>query len=135
MTNSRSRMRLVLALSSAVAILLGAAASSAQDAPAKPGEVVYDRLLPGMTHPKVVHQIEPDFSGRARRKKIQGTVTMSIIVTPDGKVRDAQVVNSLDKDLDKNALDCVAKWQFEPGTKDGQPVAMRMDVQINFHLY
>jgi hypothetical protein len=29
----------------------------------------------------------------------------------------------------------VSKWRFDPATKDGQPVAMRISVQVNFHLY
>jgi protein TonB len=106
-----------------------------QDAPQTPSEVVYTHTEKGMTFPKPVHQTEPEYADRPRRKKIQGTVLLSMIVNADGTVRDPQVTRSLDKDLDKKAVECVGKWKFDPATKDGQPVAMRLVVEINFHLY
>jgi protein TonB len=88
-----------------------------------------------MTHPKAIYQPNPEYADRPRRKKIQGNVMLSMIVNADGTVREPQVTQSLDKDLDKKALECVKKWKFEPATKDGQPVAMRVVVEVNFHLY
>ena len=76
-----------------------------------------------------------EYADRPRRKKIQGNVVLSIIVNADGTVRDPQVTQSLDKELDKKALECVSKWKFEPATKDGQPVAMHIVVEVNFRLY
>ena len=119
-----------------LALLLGASHLLAQGQPQNPSEVVYDHQAPGMTHPKPVYpQAIPDYADRPRRKKIQGNVLLSMIVNADGSTRDIQVKQSLDKDLDEKAVECVKKWKFEPATKDGQPVAMRMAVQVNFHLY
>jgi TonB family protein len=119
----------------ALAFLLGETSLPAQDAPQTPNEVVYERKMPGMTLPKAVYQPDPEYAERPRQKKLQGTVLLSMIVTSDGTVREPQVTRSLDKDLDQKALECVRKWKFEPATKDGQPVAYRIAVEISFHLY
>jgi TonB family protein len=107
----------------------------AQDSSQTPSEIVYERQGPGMTHPKAVYQPNPDYAERPRRKKLQGVVVLSMIVSADGTVRDPQVTQSLDKDLDKKAVECVKKWRYEPATKDGKPVAMRVAVEVDFRLY
>ena len=60
------------------------------------------------------------------RRKINGNVTLAMIVTAEGRVRDLKIVKSLDKDFDKQALNTVSTWRFEPGTKDGKPVAVHL---------
>jgi TonB family protein len=134
MTNPRSSLIFVVLLT-ALTFLLGGIALLAQDAPQNSSESVYKGQGPGMTPPKLVYQPNPEYADRPRRKKIQGSVVLSIIVNADGTVRDPQVTQSLDKDLDKKALECVSKWKFEPATKDGQPVAMHIAVEVNFRLY
>jgi TonB family protein len=134
MTNMRSRLTQTILLASALAFIPCATTLHAQDAQ-NPSEVVHNGQGPGMTPPKLVHQVQPEYADGPRRKKIQGTVTLSMIVSADGTVRDPQVTRSLDKDLDKKALECVSKWQFDPATKNGQPVATRIAVEVNFHLY
>jgi TonB family protein len=115
--------------------LAGTALPTQDDPPRKASEIVYEGTGKGMTHPNLVYHPNPEYSGKARLKKVQGTVGISMIVTAEGTVRDPVVTTSLDKDLDKKALECVSKWRLDPATKDGQPVAMRISVQVNFHLY
>jgi TonB family protein len=122
-------------LAIAINVPLAGAALCGQDPPQKPSGTVYEGIGKGMTHPNLVYHPNPEYADKARLKKIQGTVGISMIVTAEGTVRDSVVTTSLDKDLDKKALECVSKWRFDPATKDGQPVAMRISVQVNFHLY
>ena len=136
MTLACVRLTAWLAFASIVAFLsVPIALSAQQGAPQNPSEIVYTHSEKGMTVPKAVYQPAPEYADGPRRKKIQGAVLVSMIVNADGKVRDPQVLSSLDKDLDKKAVECVSKWKFNPATKDGQPVAMRLVVQVNFHLY
>jgi len=37
--------------------------------------------------------------------------------------------------LDEKALETIRTWRFEPGRKGGQPVAVQVDVEVNFRLY
>ena len=50
-----------------------------------------------------------------------------------GEPKDVHVVKSLEKDVDQSAVDAVQKWRFEPARKDGQPVAVKVSVEIRFH--
>jgi outer membrane biosynthesis protein TonB len=36
--------------------------------------------------------------------------------------------------LDEKAVECLEKWEFNPALKDGEPVAVRATVEINFRL-
>ena len=133
MTISHLRLIHLATIVAALALQLGATALGAQDT-TQPSEVVYGQFDPGITRAKATYQPNPEYSSRAARKKIQGTVLLSIIVTAEGTVRDPQVTKSLDKDLDKNAVECVKKWKFEPATKDGKPVATHVAVEVSFHV-
>jgi TonB family protein len=37
--------------------------------------------------------------------------------------------------LDERALEAVKLWRFEPSRKDGQPVPVQINVEVNFRLY
>ena len=89
----------------------------------------------GVSLPRAVYSPEPEFSDEARMAKYQGIVTLTIIVTPDGRPVDIQVSRALGMGLDEKAMAAVRTWRFEPGKKDGHPVAVRMDVEVDFHLY
>jgi TonB family protein len=134
MTNSYLRLIHSAALVAAFTLLLGGTALLAQDPPQNSSEVVYGQFDPGITRAKATYQPNPEYSDRAARKKIQGDVRLSIVVTAEGTVRDPQVTRSLDKDLDRNAVECVKKWKFEPAIKDGKPVATHVAVEVSFHM-
>jgi periplasmic protein TonB len=88
----------------------------------------------GVTAPKPLYHPDPEYTDRARKKKISGTVLLSIVVTPEGTVRDAKVTTSLDKDLDQQALNTVNTWKFQPATKDDKPVSVRLAVEMTFRI-
>jgi periplasmic protein TonB len=130
------KTNLILAVS-VIAFLLGRSALLAQDPPQESQAIVYDldHVRPDVTSPKPIHTPNPEYTDRARKQKIRGSVVLSIIITDKGVVRDAKVVTGLDKDLDKQALRTVGGWRFEPATKDGKPVAVRLKVEADFKLY
>jgi TonB family protein len=119
----------------ALALLLGGTSLLAQHEPQKDDVIVYDRAIPGVTAPKPVYHPNAEYTDKARKKKIQGSVVVSIVVTDEGTVRDARIVSGLEKDLDKQALKAVSAWKFEPATKDGKPVAVRIRVEVDYRLY
>jgi protein TonB len=89
----------------------------------------------GLTPPRILHKVQPKYSKKARKNKIEGAVTLSIIVDADGKPRDISVKKSLDPDLDQNAIAAVQDWIFKPATKkNGEPVAVYATVEVTFHL-
>jgi TonB family protein len=98
------------------------------------GSPVY-RVGCGIKPPRIIRQAEPEYSERARKKKIAGTVVLSSIVDSNGSVRDVQITQSLERSLDQQAIAALAKWKFEPATKDGEPVAVRLEIEMSFRLY
>lgn len=89
----------------------------------------------GVIAPRAVYDPEPEYSEEARKTKQQGTVVLSLIVDEQGRPRSIRVVRSLGMGLDDKAIDAVKKWKFVPGTKDGLPVAVQVNVAVSFRLY
>jgi len=92
------------------------------------------RMGSGVVPPVLRHQIRPSYTDHALAKKIQGSVTLEIVIRRDGKVGDVRVVRSLDGELDQKAIQAVRQWLFAPGRFQGQPVDVLAEVQVAFTL-
>ena len=88
----------------------------------------------GVSKPKVTKKVEPKYTEKARHAKIEGTVTLRVTVGVDGKATDMQVRKSLDPGLDQEAIKAVQQWRFQPGQKDGKPVPVLANIEVNFRL-
>jgi TonB family protein len=97
------------------------------------GSDVY-RVGGGVTAPMLVFKREPEYSEVARIAKYQGTVTLYVEVGPDGTPHNIRVLRGLGLGLDEKAIDAVSEWQFRPGTKDGVPVTVAANIEVNFRL-
>jgi TonB family protein len=84
--------------------------------------------------PAVLFQVEPEYSEEARKAKWSGMVILSVIVDPLGYPGDIHVVKSLGMGLDEKAEEAVRKWKFRAGRKDGKPVPVRAQIQVDFRL-
>jgi len=89
----------------------------------------------GVTVPQVIFNPEPSFSDEARKSKAQGIVLLRVVVGKDGHTYDIRVGQSLGMGLDEKAIEAVNRWRFRPATLNGQPVATRIAVQVDFRLY
>lgn len=87
-----------------------------------------------VTRPKLVHSVEPAFSTKSNEAFVEGTVTVSAVVSTHGNLTDMQVLKGLSAAQDRSALDALKEWRFEPGTKAGKPVNVRIKIQVDFHL-
>ena len=90
-----------------------------------------DNVLP----PRPTYTPEPEFSEQARRAKFQGTVVVQIVVNKKGDVVRVRLERALGMGLDQNAMEGVERWRFTPATRNGQPVAVMMNVEVAFNLY
>jgi len=79
---------------------------------------------------------DPLYSDEARKAKLQGHVTMRVLVGADGRVRDVQLLHGLGLGLDENAMHAVRSWQFVPA-KDAarRPVASWITIETVFRLF
>ncbi len=84
-----------------------------------------------------VAYLQPDaeFSDEARRAKYQGVVVVAIIVDAQGNPQNPRVVRALGMGLDEKAIEAVMKYRFHPAMKAGKPVAVPVNIEINFRLY
>lgn len=89
----------------------------------------------GVSAPRAIFTPDPEYSAEARMAKYQGTVLLYAIIGPDGRPRELKVSRPLGMGLDQKALEAVRKWRFEPALKNGIPVAVEVNVEVNFHLY
>ena len=107
-----------------------ATAPPGQDAPQvyRPGR--------GVTPPRLVSEVKPNYTRDAMDAHIQGSVRLEAVVLTTGEVGDVEVTQSLDAvyGLDDEAVKAIRQWRFEPGTKDGKPVAVRVEVEMSFKL-
>jgi protein TonB len=95
---------------------------------------VYERDEAGLKPPVAISEVKPVYTPEARQAKIQGQVGLSCVVLPDGSVGDVNVVGSLDPGLDEQAIKAARQWRFKPGTKDGRPVPVRIELDFTFTL-
>jgi TonB family protein len=93
------------------------------------------RVGGGVSAPRAVFSPDPEYSEEARKAKYQGVCVLWLVVGPDGRPRDIQVKRSLGLGLDEKAIQAVNSWRFEPGMKDGKPVAVQISVEVDFRLY
>jgi protein TonB len=92
------------------------------------------RIGGGVSAPKVIFQVEPEYSEDARKAKFQGTVVIALVVDEKGNPRDIRVVRPLGMGLDQKAIEAVEKWRFRPGQKDGKAVATQATIEVSFRL-
>jgi TonB family protein len=100
-----------------------------------PDDQIYDYHQDGVTAPKGISTPPPDFSEEARKAKFQGEVTLSLVVDKAGNVARIRVDKVLGYGLDEQAMQAIKAWRFIPGTRSGEPVAVREPVSVAFNLH
>jgi TonB family protein len=90
----------------------------------------------GVSVPRVIREVRPNYTSDAMRAKVQGVVMLECVVRPDGSVTDIQVIRSLDPTfgLDQEAIKAAKQWRFTPGTRMGEPVPVLISIELTFTL-
>lgn len=76
----------------------------------------------------------PRYTERALQNKVEGTVSLRVLIGSDGLVKQAKVTKGLPDGLDDQAIKAVFKIKFDPAMKDGQPVATWVNVEVGFTI-
>jgi TonB family protein len=110
-----------------ILLILSAAVAFAQDAPSPPPSVV--RVAPV---PAIASRVEAEYSPEARAAGLQGTVLLTLDVTPEGIVREVHVRRGLGLGLDERAVAAAKQWRYKPFESNGRSM---MDVaEVPFQL-
>jgi TonB family protein len=92
------------------------------------------RIGNGVTAPTILSRVEPAYPKEPGSEKVNGAVVVSCVVGADGKATEIQVVKSLAPAFDAKAIDAVSQWVFKPGTLNGVPVKVRINIEVNFQM-
>ena len=78
----------------------------------------------------------PIYSDEARHVKMQGTVTLRVLVGADGRASEIRVVREVGYGLDERAVETVRTWKFKPARDAAQrPVAAWVVIEAVFRLF
>jgi len=100
-----------------------------------PDDEIYHAKKDDVLPPRATYTPEPEFSEQARRAKFQGVVILKIVINKAGNVVRVRLERALGMGLDQNAMEGVERWRFSPATRNGQPVAVQMNIEVSFNLY
>ena len=91
-------------------------------------------LLSQISGPRVIHKADPEYTPEALEAKLVGEVILSLVVDTEGTPTEIKLIKGLGKGLDEKAVECLQKWRFKPGMRNGEPVPIKATVEINFRL-
>jgi protein TonB len=105
------------------------------DGPGGRGESL-SRYRVGVTLPKCAYCPDPQYTDEAREAKLQGTVTLQVLVTADGRASQIRIVKAIGLGLDERAVETIRGWKFVPA-HDGarHAVPAWVTVEAIFRLF
>jgi len=91
------------------------------------------QLSPEVADGLLLDRVEPEYPDAARRARVQGSVTIDVLIASDGRVADANPVGG-NPQLAEAAAAAVRKWRYKPYSVNGQKVSVRTQVPVTFML-
>ncbi|MFA6956141.1 MAG: TonB family protein [Thermoanaerobaculia bacterium] len=88
---------------------------------------------PGLISPKLDKLFKAPYPNQARMSKVEGTVTVQVLVSETGAAVDAKVLRGVPQ-LNDAALEMARRSTFRPATKDGVRVRSYYNMTIPFKL-
>ena len=88
----------------------------------------------GVSLPVVVKEVPPEYTQEAKDARIEGTCCSNVWCwRMERSATSRETVARFKLGLDQEAVS-MKQWQFRPGTKDGKPVAVRVQIESTFTL-
>ena len=84
---------------------------------------------------RIVVNERPAYTETARRKGVQGTVTLRIALLANGSVGSVTVLNGLPDGLTEMAIYAARRIVFLPKRVDGKPVSVVIKLEYGFRVY
>ena len=96
--------------------------------------------------PKLIYSVNPEYTDKARKKRLSGSCMLSLTVDANGVPQDIVVVQSIAdtmskkmkstaEGLDENAVKAVKQYRFRPASSNGKPVPAAMHVEVQFRVF
>jgi TonB family protein len=85
--------------------------------------------------PTILHKSIAGYTDEARRRKVKGTVVISLSMNSDGTISNETVMRGLEPGLDESALAAARKIFFLPAIKERAFVSVRSTLEFTFNIY
>lgn len=86
----------------------------------------------GYEGPQLISRSPVNYPAEAARGKIDGVVSLSVTVAPDGSVHNPRILKGLGYGLDEEAIKSVLQWRYKPARKNGQPIESQVTISVGF---
>lgn len=103
--------------------LMWFAPKTAQEAAAQP-------VVAPVAHRKV----DPKYTPATIDDRVEGKVLLYATIGRDGNVSLVEVIRGADERLNRSAIEALAKWEFYPAMRSGQPIDVDVVVEVPFVL-
>lgn len=84
------------------------------------------------SRPVLTDQVPPDYPAPMRRANLDGKVLVALIVLPNGKPDQVQLIEATHPLFAEAGLEAVRHWRFKPAMKNGVAVAVQMQLPLEF---
>ena len=82
--------------------------------------------------PSPVRTVAPDYPGSLREAKVNGVVSIVLVVDETGEVLAAEVSKTSHDEFKEPALDAIRRWKFKPAKLEGKPVNVKVTIPVRF---
>jgi TonB family protein len=89
---------------------------------------------PGVQNPRILHIYLPEYTAKAREKKIEGEVVVRALFQHDGRIKNAKVEKGIGFGLDERAVAAVKRMGFVPAQLEGKGIDAQAQVVFDFKL-
>jgi TonB family protein len=88
--------------------------------------------------------LEDSYKGAFPYYRVGGKVSAPVVLyspeaeftdDADGMPQNVRIVKPLDHGLSEKAIEAVSRYRFKPAMKDGKPVPVMVNVEVNFRFY
>ena len=94
------------------------------------------RYRAGVTQPTCAYCPDPQYTDEAREAKVQGKVTLRVLVSADGRAAQIRIVQGIGLGLDERAAEAVRGWKFVPARDAGRrAVPTWVTIEAVFRLF
>ncbi len=90
------------------------------------------RIGGGVLPPRVIYQVEPEFTKKERAAGINANVLINLWVDEQGNPQHIRILRGFNETYNDKAVRAVEQYKFAPATENGKPVLVELNIEVNF---
>lgn len=91
------------------------------------------KVSPGaVSAPRAIHLPDPKYTKEAASRHFEGISRLMVVVNTSGSAEHIAILDPLGMGLDEQAVKAVEHWRFQPAIKNGQPVSVQINIDLDF---